>query len=173
MFCLCNKFCQKKCLAKCNFVVAFCDGTPCRLRRVAVHGLSLAQAGESEEPICACAPSPRSMLFQGGAATLTGPAVWRVCPGIADTDYWSLWIYAPKKEWLIGVVQEHAEENPDKFLGVQRCNPSLWGQNRRLAQCLEIRTYVTKDLTVITGTALTGTVITETDISDQINRFSI
>ena len=154
--------------------------SPCKLRRVAVQGLYLAQAGESEEPSCACAPSPRSRLSQGGAAALTGPAVWRVCPGIADTDSWSLWIYAPKKEWFISVFQEHAEENPDKFLGVQRCNPSLWGQNRRLAQCLEIGTYVTTDLTVITGTVLTGTVITDTGIkqccnyvSDQINKCSI
>ena len=47
-----------------------------------------------------------------------------------------------------------------------------------MAQCLEIGTYVTTDLTVITGTVLTGTVITETGIKqcgnqvgDQINTF--
>ena len=42
------------------------------------------------------------------------------------------------KERVIDQCCPWSEENPDNLLGVQRCNPSLWGQNQRLGQCLEM-----------------------------------
>ena len=42
--------------------------------------------------------------FPRGADALSGPEVWRVCPGIADTGLWLLWFQAPNKEWLITAI---------------------------------------------------------------------